>query len=244
MALSHDTYCFRHALFMSYDDDHQTDAADVMIGKHYRKLILWSDKIFTAPHVPYIMCLTSVMEDLSYILLNNIIYTFLYSCHMSNIIKIHQWIPEILIEVHINLKQWLRKFRVGLQYQVWRNRTLTFGTFTCRQISWLNSCLSNCGLQTNLKTVLKIGDHSWIQTHKCLPSPCGSRSVTTEFLSASIHVDGTPYNSVKPEKTYTIHRRNYSLVNYFLKILSEHYGEEFLLCLLQIYQNYEKKTSI
>jgi hypothetical protein len=48
------------------------------------------------------------------------------------------------------------------------------------------------------------------------------------FLSASTDVDGTPKNVVIPLSIYTTHRRNYSVLNYFLKILSEYYGEEFL----------------
>jgi len=39
----------QYALFLSYDDDryhHQTYVADVSVGKHYRKLIHRSDRMF------------------------------------------------------------------------------------------------------------------------------------------------------------------------------------------------------
>ena len=51
-------------------------------------------------YVPHVLDGRPVLDQ-SYMLLNNIIYTFLYSCHMSNVIKIHQLVQEILTEFHI-----------------------------------------------------------------------------------------------------------------------------------------------
>jgi hypothetical protein len=49
--------------------------------------------------------------------------------------------------------------------------------------------------------VLKTGDHTLIYTHRCFQWPHNSRSVIAVFLSASIDIDGTPKNVVKPLST-------------------------------------------
>jgi hypothetical protein len=71
-ALSYETCCLRHALFMSYDDDydeddvhHQTDVASVSVGKYYRILTHRSDRMFILSYIPCIICFMSLTEDLS-----------------------------------------------------------------------------------------------------------------------------------------------------------------------------------